>query len=71
MLNLVVDVKGMRTHVDFDVIEFIDGGGSYPMLIGIGWPNDNMAVINFKKQLMTFENQDIRVIVHMDPNEGR
>ena len=59
MSNLVVDVKGMRTHADFDVIKFIDGGGSYPMLLGIGWANDTMVVINFKKWLMSFENQDI------------
>ena len=71
MSNLVVDAEGTRTRADFDVIEVIDGGGSYPALLGIGWANDNMAVINFKKWLMTFENQDIRVIAPMDPNEGR
>ena len=54
--NLVADVEGMRTHVYFDVIEVVNGGGSYPALLGIGWANDNMAMINFKKQLMTFEN---------------
>ena len=30
-----------------------------------------MAVINFKKRVMTFENQEIRFITPMDPNEGR
>ena len=30
-----------------------------------------MEVINFKKWMMTFENQDIRVIAPMDPNKGR
>ena len=30
-----------------------------------------MVVINFKKRLMTFENQDVRVISPMDPQEGR
>ena len=30
-----------------------------------------MAVINFKKRMMTFENQDIRVIAPIDPDEGR
>ena len=69
--NLVVDVKGMRTHDDFDVIEVVDGGGSYPALLGIGWANDSMVMINFKKRLMTFENRDIRVITPMDSNEGR
>ena len=39
--------------------------------MGIGWDNDSMVVINFKKCMMTFENQDIRVIALMDPNEGR
>ena len=60
----------MKTYVDFDVMEFFDGGASYPVLLGIGWANDSMAVINFKKHIMTFENQDIRVIAQMDPNEG-
>ena len=30
-----------------------------------------MEVINFKKRMMTFENQDIIFIAPMDPNEGR
>ena len=47
--NLVVDIEGMKMHADFDVIEFIEGGGSYPALLGIGWYNDSMGVINFKK----------------------
>ena len=61
----------MKTHADFDVIEVLEDGGSYPTLLGIGWANDSMAVINFKKQVMTFENKDVRVIAPMDPQEGR
>ena len=57
--NLVIDVEGMRTCVEFDVIKVIYGGGAYSMLLGIGWANEIMVMINFKKQLMTFENQDI------------
>ena len=30
-----------------------------------------MAVINSKKRVMTFENQDVRVIATMDPQKGR
>ena len=71
MSNLVVDIEGMKTYADFDVIEVVDGGGSYPSLLGIGWANDIIEVINFKKRMMTFENQDIRVIAPMDPSEGR
>ena len=60
----------MKTYVDFDVIEVVDGGGSYPALVGIGYANYSMVVINFKKWVMTFKNQDIRVISPMDPQEG-
>ena len=61
----------METHADFDVIEVVEDGGSYPALLGIGWDNDSMAVINFKKRFMTFKNEDVRVISPMDPQEGR
>ena len=47
--NLVVDIEGMKMHVDFDVIEVVEDSGYYPMLLGIGWANDSMLVINFKK----------------------
>ena len=69
--NLVLDVEGMRTHADFDIIEVVNGEGSYPTLLGVGWANDSMTVINFKKRMMTFENQNIWFIVPMDPDEGQ
>ena len=46
--NLVVDIEGMKTRADFDVIEVVEDGGSYPALLGIRWANDSMAVINLK-----------------------
>ena len=69
--NLVVDIEGVKKRADFDVIEFVRDGGSYPTLLGIGWDNDSMAIINFKKHVMTFENQDVKVISPMDSQEGR
>ena len=54
--HLLIDVEGMKTYANFDVIEVVEGGGSYPALPGIGWENDSMEVINFKKCMMTFEN---------------
>ena len=56
MSNLVVNIEGMKTCAEFDVIEVVGDGGSYPVLLGIGWDNDSMVVINFKKCVMTFEN---------------
>ena len=61
----------MKTYMDFDVIEILDGRSSYLALLGIRWANDNLVMINFKKRVMIFENHDIRVISPMDPNEGR
>ena len=46
----------MKTYVDFDVIEVVEDGDSYSTLLGIGWANESMVVINFKKKVMTFEN---------------
>ena len=46
--NLVVDIEGMKTRGDFDVIEVVEDGGSYLALLGIGWANDIMEVIKFK-----------------------
>ena len=52
-------------------MEVVDGGGSYPALLGIGWANDSMAIINFKKRILTFENKYTKAIAPMDPHEGR
>ena len=41
------------------------------MLLGIGWANDNLAVINFKKRVMNFENCDMQIIAPLDPSEGK
>ena len=46
VMNLLIYVEGMRTYADLDVIEFINGEGSYHALWGIGWANDSMAMIN-------------------------
>ena len=61
--NLVVNIEGMKTRADFDVIEVVGDGGSYPMLLGTGWDNDSMAVINFKKCIMRFEVDNCHAII--------
>ena len=42
VLHLVVEVEGMKNYANFDVIEVVDDGGSYPALLGIGWANDSI-----------------------------
>ena len=67
----MVEFEGIRTNADFDVIEIFNEGSSYPALLGIGWDNENLAMINFKKRVMNFETRDIQVIAPLDPSEGR
>ena len=33
--HLGVEVEGMKTYTDFDVIEVVDGRSSYPTLLGL------------------------------------
>ena len=45
--HLPVEVEGLKIYVEFDVIEIVNEISSYPTLLGIGWENENLAVINF------------------------
>ena len=45
-----VDIDGVRTLADFEVIEIIDDSNPYPTLLGIQWELDNDIVINLKKR---------------------
>ena len=39
--------------------------------MGIVWENENLAVVNFKKRVMTFDNHDMQIISPLDPSEGQ
>ena len=68
--NVPVDIDGVRSLVDFEVIEIIDDSNPFPALLGIDWDFDNLAVINLKKKHMTFEGHNIRIIAPLDPSMG-
>ena len=69
--HLLIELQGMKTYADFDVIEIIDESSSYPALLKIGWDNDNLEIINFNKRVTNFENCNILIISPLDPSEGR
>ena len=48
--NLLVDIDGVRSLGDFEVIEIIDDSNPFPALLGIDWAFDNIVVINLKKK---------------------
>ena len=48
--NVAVDIHGVSTLADFEVIKIIDDSNPYPALLGIEWAFDNYAVINLKNR---------------------
>ena len=68
--SVPVDIDGVSTLVDFEVIEIIDDSNPYPALLGIEWAIDNSAVINLKNRQMTFEGKGLRVIVPLEISQG-
>ena len=69
--NVIVDVEGLRTYADFEVINIVDDTNPYPALLGIDWAIDNQTIINFKKRILFFEDEEMRVVFPIDPFEGK
>ena len=51
-----VDIDGVRTFADFEVIEIIGDSRPYPALLSIDWEIGSKAVIDLKRRQMTFED---------------
>ena len=69
--NVIVDVEGLRTYADFEVINIVDDTNPYPALLWIDWAMDNQTIINFKKMILSFEDEEMRVVSPIDPFEGK
>ena len=70
MINVSIDVEGLHTCADFEVINIVDDMNPYPALLGIYWDIDNQTIINFKKRILSFEDEEMRVVSPIDPLEG-
>ena len=57
--SIPVDLDGICSLADFEVIEIIDDSTHYPTLLGIDWAFKNQAIINLKKKTMSFEGNGI------------
>jgi hypothetical protein len=68
--GVTVDLDGVHTKVDFEVIEIVDDTTPYPTLLGLDWAFENQAIINLKTRKMKFESGEYRVIAPLDPSEG-
>jgi hypothetical protein len=66
--GVTVDLYGVCTKADFEVIEIVDNTTRYPTLLGMDWTFDNLAIINLKTRKMKFELGEYRVIAPLDPS---
>ena len=66
-----MDIEGLRTFADFDVINIVDDTNPYPVQLGINWEIGNQTIIKFKRMILSFEDDEMRVCVPLDPLEGQ
>ena len=52
-------------------MNIVDDTNPYPTLLGIGWAIKNQTIINFKKRILSFEDEEMRVVSPIDPFEGK
>jgi hypothetical protein len=52
--HVPMDIDGVRTFVDFEVIEIVDDSCPYPTLLVIDWDFNNSTVVDLKKWRMEF-----------------
>jgi hypothetical protein len=60
--GVTLDLDGVHSMADFEVIEIVDGTTPYPALLGFDWAFDNQAIIKLKTMKMMFESGEYRVI---------
>ena len=65
------DNEGLHTFAYFEVINIVNDMNTYPTLLGIYWAIDNKTIINFKKRILSFEDDEMRVVSPIDPLEGQ
>ena len=61
----------MCTFVDFEVINIVDDTNPYPTLLVMYWAIENHNIINFKKMILSFEDNEMRVVSPIDPLKGK
>lgn len=65
-----VDIVGVKTYTNFEVIDIMGDKDPYPALLGIDWAFENHGIIDLKKELMIFEEGEVRVTQPLDPYQG-
>ena len=66
-----MEVEGLTTYADIEVIDIVDDTNPYPALLGIDWVVSNQTIINFNKRFLSFKDSEIRVVAPIDLLEGQ
>jgi hypothetical protein len=69
--HVPMDIYGVRTFADFEVIEIGDDRCPYPALLGIDCAFNNSTMVDLKKRKMAFEGYGLKVITPLDIDEGQ
>ena len=64
-------MRGCAHSQTLKSFNIVDDTNPYPALLGIDWAIDNQTIINFKKRILSFEDDEMRVFSHIDPLEGQ
>ena len=70
MENVKVDLGGVNTTMDFELIEIMEGIDDYPTLLGMKCDYENYWLIDLKNRMMIFEANDVRETQPLDPHQG-
>jgi hypothetical protein len=68
--GVTVDLDGVRTKADFEVIEIVDGTTPYRTLLSLDWAFENQATINLNMRKMTCNSREYKFIAPLDPSKG-
>jgi len=65
-----VNINGVCSVVEFEVIDIVDEIQPYPTIMGLEWDFDNQAIIKLKRREMIFEVIYLKVTAPLDPTKG-
>jgi hypothetical protein len=63
-----VNIDGVCSMVDFEVIDIVYDSQQYPLLMELEWVIDNHEIINLKRREMIFEVGDLKVTSPLYPS---
>jgi len=68
--NVEVELVGVKTMENFEVTKIMGEKCMYPSLLGIDRAYENYAIIDLKKEIMTFEVDGMKLTPPLDPYQG-